>query len=179
MVYSFVEYAKPAVQLPVLLIMDNFVGHLDNAGLEYLHDHNVHLLGLPPHISDKTQPLDLTVFGPLKTAYRNEFDKALQKYAINKLHQWDLIFFLNIAYKKALTRKNISSGFCKAGLIPFNSLVVLECCEDWNEELHISFVPNFDHSERPLNEFASETYMENVQEILEEATQGNSYSPRL
>ena len=60
-VVKFVELSKPTSKFPVLLIMDNFGGHLDWDAFEYLH-----IIGLPPHSSDLTQPLDLSVFGPLK-----------------------------------------------------------------------------------------------------------------
>ncbi|KAK1510587.1 transposase [Colletotrichum abscissum] len=36
---------------------------------------NVHLLFLPPHTSHVLQPLDMAVFGPIKTHYRKELSK--------------------------------------------------------------------------------------------------------
>ena len=43
--------------------MYNFKGHLDWDALEFLYQNNPFLVGLPPHTSDITQPLDLSVLG--------------------------------------------------------------------------------------------------------------------
>ena len=36
------------------------------------YQHNIHLLYLPAHASHVLQPLDQSVFGPLKAAYKME-----------------------------------------------------------------------------------------------------------
>ena len=148
----FVKCAKPTVELPVLLILDNFKGHLDWDAFEYLHNNNVYLAGLPPHTSDKTQPLDLSVFGPFKIAYRNVFDGYLQEYSIKNIHQRDFVLFLKDAYKKSFTHDNISSGFSRAGIVPSNPFRILKQCVDWNQELFAPFVPRLDKNELPISD---------------------------
>ena len=44
----FISCVKPTAQLPALLILDNFGGHLEYIGFELLHSNNLHLAGLPP-----------------------------------------------------------------------------------------------------------------------------------
>jgi hypothetical protein len=136
----------------VLLVLDNFRGHLDWEAFELLHNNHVQLIGLPPKTSDLTQPLDLSVFGPLKIAYRKEFDKKLQECSINSLHQRDFVGFLKDAYKSSFTHDNICSGFSKAGLVPFNPYRILRQCPDWNECLYEDYVPKLNKSEKMLNE---------------------------
>ena len=52
---------------PIILVFDNHESHLSIETLIYAKDYGVHLLTLPPHTSNKTQPLDKSVFGPFKT----------------------------------------------------------------------------------------------------------------
>ena len=68
-----------------MLIFDNFKGHLDHQAFEYPHANHVFIISLPPHTSDKTQPLDLSVFGPFEAAYKKKFGKVLQQYVIKKI----------------------------------------------------------------------------------------------
>ena len=122
--FHFVKSVKPAKQSLVVLVLDGFKGHLDCDAFEVLHFNNVLLIGLPSHTSDKTQPLGLSVFGPLKIANRNQFDSwLLQNYDVSNLHDFTGILFN--AYKKAYTPDNISSGFAKAGLKPYNHYKIL------------------------------------------------------
>ena len=94
--------------------------------LNYLRSNHVHLVGLPPHTSDLTQPMDLTVFGAFKNVYRDVLNKTRQQYQINNFHQRDFLRFLTDSYKKSFTSNIITAGFHKAGLAPFNPLRILE-----------------------------------------------------
>ena len=51
--------------------MDNHDSHLSVESLELAKRNGVIVLTLPPHTSNKTQPLGRSVFGPLKTFYNN------------------------------------------------------------------------------------------------------------
>ncbi len=151
----FVKYAKPTLENPVLLIMDNYGGHLDYEALMNLHSNSVYLLGLPPHTSDKTQPLDLTVFAAFKIAYRNILNETRNKFKLEQLHQRDFIYFLKESYKRSFNINTITKGFFDAGLIPFNPVKVLEHCIDWDSSICLDYVPKFDKSEKPLNDLKS------------------------
>lgn len=52
----------------VLLVLDNHESHISLPVLEYCKANGIVLLSLVPHTSHKTQPLDRTVFGPLKSS---------------------------------------------------------------------------------------------------------------
>ena len=62
----FVKTVKVNIEHPVLLLLDNHYSHLAIDVLDYCKDNGVVLLSFPPHSSHKLQPLDHTVFGPLK-----------------------------------------------------------------------------------------------------------------
>ena len=54
---------------PLLLIFD---GHMTYASIEVIQkaiEEDVTILKLPPHVTDKLQPLDVACFGPLKRAW--------------------------------------------------------------------------------------------------------------
>ncbi|KAF2137771.1 uncharacterized protein K452DRAFT_339928 [Aplosporella prunicola CBS 121167] len=87
--------------------------------LEYCFENNIILYRLPSHTSYKLQPCDIGVFGPLKTAYREQVERLYRGGAstVGKEHFTSLYSPARI---KALTPKNIKSGWMKAGLYPFN-----------------------------------------------------------
>ncbi|KAK7455951.1 hypothetical protein BaRGS_00039419, partial [Batillaria attramentaria] len=62
----FKHHLKPSRESPVLVILDNHGSHLGIAALDFAKEHGIALLSLPPHYSHKLQPLDISVFGPLK-----------------------------------------------------------------------------------------------------------------
>ncbi|KAL5612103.1 hypothetical protein BROUX41_000349 [Berkeleyomyces rouxiae] len=57
---------------PRLLILDGHGSHETTDFMYLCYTHNIRLFFLPPHASHVLQPLDLPVFGPLKTAYQKE-----------------------------------------------------------------------------------------------------------
>ena len=73
---SLIPYLHPQLQgkrpstddvlQPVLLVIDNHDSHCSLEVIDFCKLHNIHILTLPPHTSHRTQPLDVTFFGPLK-----------------------------------------------------------------------------------------------------------------
>ena len=62
----FISFVKPTKDKPVLLLLDNHDSHVAFSVVQYAKDNGVVLLSFPPHCYHKLQPLDLSVFGPLK-----------------------------------------------------------------------------------------------------------------
>jgi len=56
----------------VILILDGHGSHKTLAAIEYARDHGIVMISLPPHTTHELQPLDLTLFGPLKAHYNAE-----------------------------------------------------------------------------------------------------------
>ena len=90
-----------------VVLMDGCTSHFTEAAKKAFAEIGVTILKLPPHTSHITQPLDLTVFSPMKTILRSKDtsgDKttvALEK-AINALNE-------------AATFNNVKKGFARAG----------------------------------------------------------------
>ena len=70
----FIAFAKPSKDKKVILIID---GHASHKTLEAVDcaESGVVLVCLLPHTTYQTQPLDKTIYGPLKIGYNNECDR--------------------------------------------------------------------------------------------------------
>lgn len=67
----FITFSKASKTSPALLIMDNHEAHISIRAVKLAKDSGVLLLTLPPHTSHRLQPLDKTVYGPLKHYYND------------------------------------------------------------------------------------------------------------
>jgi hypothetical protein len=63
---------------PRMPISDGFGTHKTVEILEFAFAHNIILSRLPSHTSHKLQSCDVSVFAPLKTAYRNQVERLNQ-----------------------------------------------------------------------------------------------------
>jgi len=72
----------------------------------------------------KLQPCDISVFGPLKTAYRDQLERLERGY-IGTIGKEHFTYLYSPARNQALTSRNIRAGWAKAGLFPFNPDKVL------------------------------------------------------
>jgi 4-hydroxybenzoate polyprenyltransferase len=79
---------------------------------------NVHLLFLPPHTSHVLQPLDQSVFGPVKAAYRKELGYLSQWNDSTIVGKRNFIGCYQKARLAGLTMDNIKSGWKYTGLWP-------------------------------------------------------------
>ena len=65
----FVAHVRPSPTDKVILLLDNHVSHLSVDVLQFAKDNGVVMVSFPPHCSHKLQPLDRSVYGPLKRYY--------------------------------------------------------------------------------------------------------------
>ena len=59
---------------PALIVMDNFKGQVTPAVAELLDSNNIHVCLLPPNVTDKLQPMDLSVNKPAKDFLKHRFE---------------------------------------------------------------------------------------------------------
>jgi len=107
-----------------VLIWDGFRTHETLKVLEFCFEHNIILCRLPSHTSHKLQPCDVGVFGPLKTAYRDEVER-LNRGGVDKVGKEHFTYLYQPARDKAMTKKNIKAAWAATGLFPFNPKRVL------------------------------------------------------
>ena len=81
---------------------------------------NIHLLFLPPHTSHVLQPLDLSIFGPLKKAYKKEVGNLIGFTDLTTVGKRQFILCYAKARTAGLTESNIRSGWSGTGLWPIH-----------------------------------------------------------
>ena len=113
-----------ANQKPRVLICDGFGTHETLEILEFCLENNIILCRIPSHTSHKLQTCDLSVFGPLKAAYRDQVER-LERGCIRRIGKEHFTYLYSPARNQALTSRNIRAGWVKAGLFPFNPDKVL------------------------------------------------------
>lgn len=103
-----------------ILVLD---GHGSHCTLDFLFEcfkARIYLLFLPAHSSHITQPLDLSVFSPLKQGYRRNL-RQLEGYTLaNPIGKELFLTIYARARDQALTSANIKSGWRASGLCPLN-----------------------------------------------------------
>ena len=104
-----------------MLILDGHSSHLNMRFIDFCDAHAILLGFLPPHSTHRLQPLDVTVFSPLATAYSGQIDTDIQSSfgftRITKRSFWSL--FRN-SWIQALTKSNIDAGFTATGIWPLD-----------------------------------------------------------
>ena len=108
-----------------LLVMDGYSSYMTANFIAYSMDKNIDLLILPPHTSHMLQPLDVSIFSPLKRALRVETDRliALDSGRIARV-EWTEAYIR--ARQRAFTLSNIQSGWKATGLWPLSPIEVLD-----------------------------------------------------
>jgi len=103
-----------------MLFFDGHISHVNREFLRTCIDYKVLPVCLPPHTP---QPLDVSVFSPLKFAYSDILRKRSQA---GEKGVWTGNFYTLFAEAQnaAFTPENIRSGFWHAGLVPLDLEVV-------------------------------------------------------
>ncbi len=118
----FVEASKDfrGQTLWSILLLDGHHTHTSCPdALQILNENRILAVCMPSHTTSCLQPLDVSVFGPLKSA----FQRSLHEWKISKHPKItidDLPTILSSGWDSSLTTTNIKSGFRKTGVWPLN-----------------------------------------------------------
>jgi hypothetical protein len=120
----FEPFLSKSINSRHLLIIDGHSSYVTARFIAFCILSKIDLFLLPPHSSHKTQPLDLSIFAPLKTAINLEVDRIFRHSTMRLPRvEW------TSAYIKARARcfnpSSIESGFRKAGIYPFDPETLL------------------------------------------------------
>jgi hypothetical protein len=120
----FQPFVSKSTNSRYLLITDGHSSHITARFIAYCITSKIDLFLLPLYLSHKTQPFDLSIFGPLKTVINLEVDRIFRQSTMRLLRiEW------TSAYIKARARcfkpSSTKSGFQKAGIYPFNPKILL------------------------------------------------------
>lgn len=116
----FIYHAKPNKEQYVLLILDNHESHMSIEAIDLCRDSGIILLTFPPHTSNKLQPLDLTIVGPLKGYYNEEVDNWHRNNPGKTFDIYNIAETVGRVYHRAFSTSNIISGFSTVGIYPLN-----------------------------------------------------------
>jgi len=120
----FVQAARCSKDRRVLLCMDNHASHISLEAIEYAKANGIVIITFPPHTSHKLQPLDKTVYGPLKKCYNLECSKWMLNNPGRTITIHDIGKLLGDSYPRAVTPSNIISSFKVTGISPYNPDVI-------------------------------------------------------
>ncbi|XP_031335996.1 uncharacterized protein LOC116165574 [Photinus pyralis] len=121
-----VKHTHCSLENRILLILDNHESHVSINSVDYCRENGITLLTLPPHTSNKTQPLDRTVFGPFKTFLNQACDGWMISHPAQTLTIYDLPPLCSLAWDRAANPVNIKSGFRCTGIWPYDRNVFSE-----------------------------------------------------
>ena len=116
----FVQNVRPTAESKVLLLLDNHEAHKYFPALEYASKNHVIFVSFAPHTTHKMQPLDVTVYGPLKSFFEQELNSFQKSHAHRFVNQGDVVKIFAPAYLKAASAHNAVKGFQTAGIWPYN-----------------------------------------------------------
>ncbi|KAF1989326.1 DDE-domain-containing protein, partial [Aulographum hederae CBS 113979] len=105
---------------------DGHGSHVTDKFMYMAWQNKVYITYLPAHTSHITQPLDISIFGPLKTRYHQAVDglRSLDDDSIVKKRNFVSIY--TQARIQAITEANRRAGFRGAGIVPYNPSKVLD-----------------------------------------------------
>ncbi len=117
----FQSHVKASAEDPALLILDNYVSHRSLTGVNFCRENSIHLLSLPPHMSNELQPLDTHFFSPLKQRYSDAcVDFVVGKPNMVIIKTENVAELFATAYNKSAKVSLATSGFKHARIYKFN-----------------------------------------------------------
>lgn len=101
----------------ILLVMDGFSAHISFRTLQLLADNGIVVIGLPAHTSHVLQPLDMSVFGPLKERFRRLLSTRTVTTTNDARNDiFTVCELLRDAYHTVLIPRNVIAGFRVTGI---------------------------------------------------------------
>ena len=76
---------KLPIDLPAVLIFDNFKGQCTLELLTLLDDNNINVILIPPNCTDRLQPLDLSINKAAKEFLRRKFKSGMPSKCVCKM----------------------------------------------------------------------------------------------
>ena len=112
---------RDKIEFPILIFMDGHTSHINISISEFCQKNDVILYCFPPHASHIIQPLDISVYGPLKLKWNKALSDFKEEYNEN-MNKSNFIKVFDRAFEEIKIKpSNVTSGFRKAGLVPFNA----------------------------------------------------------
>ena len=98
-------------QRPLLLLLDGHSSHFEPNSIQFAKDNQVIIFCLPPHTTHECQPLDCSLFGPLKRHWQEACHKFYQKNPSKVISKLNFCSVFRNAWLSAVTPANVCGGF--------------------------------------------------------------------
>ncbi|CAH2006682.1 unnamed protein product [Acanthoscelides obtectus] len=120
----FILHVKPSESEQVVLILDGHYSHSRNIDvINIARDNFVHIICLPPHSTNKLQPLDVSFMSPFKTYYAAEIETWLRANPGRLVTSYQISELMGRAYLRAASCEIAVNGFRKCGIFPFQPTI--------------------------------------------------------
>ena len=151
----FLRYA-PLIR-PLLLLMDGHSSHYCPATIRTAAKEKVILFTLPPNTTHLTQPLDKSIFGPLKVQWKQACHRYVVEHPGARITKHNFSVVFSEAWILAVTPKNIMSGFQTTGVWPPNRNAIILPTDPSNlaAKSGVAYIPLFTPAKRRLSSSCS------------------------
>ena len=102
-----------------LLILDNRESHMSMASIQLAKQNGLFLLTIPPHTSHRLEPLDRSMFEPLKSQYNQAMDEWMRSNPGKMVTIYNIPALVNKAYLAAFTPSNMQAELKSTDIYPF------------------------------------------------------------
>lgn len=120
----------PTCEEWALLVLDGVGAHvMSPKALKTLWEHKIYVVKMAPHTSADLQPLDRSVYHPVKAKARSLLTRYILETpgaGARALNQWELPSIIEQAWYERASVSNIKAGFRACGLFPLNCLWPVE-----------------------------------------------------
>jgi len=105
---------------PLLLLLDGHSSHFEPTTIEYAKNNGIVIFCIPPHTTHECQPLDISFFRSLKTHWQQSCHEFYQSNPGQVISKLNFCRVFKPAWLNAVNPSNITGGFKRAGVYPFN-----------------------------------------------------------
>lgn len=109
---------------PCLLILDGAKCHINFSSFKQAEKYDIQLFFLPSNTTHELQPFDKTVFRPFEMYWDEELLNYWSRFPEREMTKARFGHVLKPTWERAVTPKNITSGFQACGIYPFNPSII-------------------------------------------------------
>jgi len=116
----FVAFVKCTPEAPHILLLDGHHSHKTMEACLYARDNGLIIITFPPHCMHRLQPLDVSFFKSLKSAYNVESENWMTSNPGRRITMFEVAVIFASAYNRCANMQKAVSGFQSCGLWPYN-----------------------------------------------------------
>lgn len=116
----FTAFIKCSPETPHILLLDGHHSHKTLQACLYAREKGLIIITFPPHCTHRLQPLDVSFFKSLKSAYNSESGNWMTSNPGRRISMFEVATIFCSAYNKSAGVHKATKGFQACGLWPFN-----------------------------------------------------------